>query len=290
MESEVISIAKYLLGGNSECCGAMTSGGTESILLAMKTYRDRGLKKFNITEPEIIIPVTAHAAFLKACSYFTIKPILVEVNEKDFKVDPKKVESLITKNTVAIVGSSPCFSVGIIDPIEELAKIAEKHNIGLHVDCCLGGFFLPFAKKFKENEIPNFDFSVKGVSSISADTHKYGFSTKGTSLVLFNSKELKSFMFFIASEWTGGIYASATIAGSRPGALIATAWTSLMALGEDGYTEINKKIMKEQKIIKEGISDISELELMGDPKAMVIGIRWKKIQDIQVIYLKYWIQ
>jgi sphinganine-1-phosphate aldolase len=268
MEAEIISMTKYMLGGNEQTCGAITSGGTESILVSLKAYREWG-KRRGITEPEIIVPLTAHAAFWKGADYFGIKLIEVAVNEVDFKLNPKDVEKHINKHTVAIICSAPCYSVGIIDPVEELAELALKHDVGLHVDCCLGGFFLPFAKK--DSPIPKFDFSVKGVTTISADTHKYGFATKGTSVVMFSTKELKSCMFFIAPEWTGGIYASPTIAGSRSGAVVATCWASLMSLGEEGYTSINQRIMKEQRIIKKGISDIPEIELMGDPLAMVIA-------------------
>jgi len=246
MEAEVISMAKHLLGGTDRTCGAITSGGTESILMAMKAYREEGKKK-GILYPEVIIPITAHAAFWKAANYFGMTLRELEVNDTDFKVDPKEVEKLVNKNTVAIVGSAPNYPNGSIDPIEELGAIAFKYGIGLHVDCCLGGFFLPFAKKDKSNEIPPFDFSVKGVTSISADTHKYGFATKGTSVILFASKELKQNMYFLATGWTGGIYASPTIAGSRPGGVVASCWASLIHLGENGYTEINEKIMKEQK-------------------------------------------
>lgn len=283
MEAEVISMAKHMLGGNENTCGAITSGGTESILMAMKAYRQEGKKK-GIAHPEVILPITAHAAFWKAADYFGITLRELEVNEKDFKVDPKAVEKLINKNTVAIVGSAPNYSVGSIDPIVELGEIATKYGIGLHVDCCLGGFFLPFAKKDKSNEIPPFDFSVKGVTSISADTHKYGFSTKGTSVILFASKELKQNMYFLATGWTGGIYASPTIAGSRPGGVVASCWASLMHLGEEGFVDINQKMMKEQKIIKKGIEEMKEIELMGDPKGMIIAWRWKDRSKANVIY------
>lgn len=283
MEAEVLSMAKYMLGGNENCCGSITSGGTESILMAMKAYRQEGRKK-GIVYPEVIIPITAHAAFWKAADYFGITLRELQVNEIDFKVDPKQVEKLINKNTVAIVSSAPNYSVGSIDPIVELGEIASKYGIGLHVDCCLGGFFLPFAKKDQSNEIPPFDFSVKGVTSISADTHKYGFSTKGTSVILFSNKQLQQSMYFLATGWTGGIYASPTIAGSRPGGVVASCWSSLMHLGEDGFTEINEKIMKEQKIIKKGISEINEIELMGDPKAMIVAWRWKDKSKSSLIY------
>lgn len=271
MEAEVVSMTKNMLHGGEDCCGIVTSGGTESILMAMKSYRDYALKHRGITEPELIFPTTAHCSFEKACHYFKIKQVHVNVNPKTFKADLAEIKKMINKNTIAIVGSAPNFSVGIIDPIEEMAALAQQYGIGLHVDCCLGGFFLPFVR---DGSLPKFDFSVKGVTSISADTHKYGCASKGTSCIMYSSKELKAAMYFISPSWTGGIYATPSISGSRPGALVATCWSSMMAMGESGYLEATEGMIKAQRIIKNGVKKIKELELMGDPLAMVIAWRW----------------
>jgi sphinganine-1-phosphate aldolase len=187
-EAEIIRMTANMMNGDSEVCGAVTSGGTESILMAVKTYREQ-FKKQN---PEIVIPVTAHAAFDKAGNYFGVKVVHVRL-DKDFKVDVKALESAITKNTIMIMGSAPQYSSGVVDPIPELAAIALKHGIGMHVDSCLGGYVLPWVQKsgVDKGKIPFFDFRVPGVTSMSVDTHKYGYATKGTSVILFKNEDLR---------------------------------------------------------------------------------------------------
>lgn len=287
-EAEVVRMTIEMMNGKYDdklgegVCGAMTSGGTESILMALKAYRDQArAEKPWIKHPEIVAPKTAHAAFDKGCHYFGIKLVHVDVDQTTFKVDPAAVRKKITKNTIAIVGSTPSFPQGSIDPIEDLAKIALEYKIGLHVDACLGGFVLPFAKKLGY-EIPNFDFSVKGVTSMSADTHKYGLSTKGSSVVLFHSKNLRKYMYFVCPAWTGGIYASPSIAGSRAGAQIATCWASMMHMGEKGYMESARRILDTANEIKKGIAEIPDLHVCGDPKAMVVAFASHTLNIYQV--------
>ena len=164
----------------------------------------------------------------------------------------------------------------MIDPFDELSKIALEHQVPLHADCCLGGFLLPFWKKLGKN-VPNFDFSVPGVTSISIDTHKYGYAPKGTSLILFRNAEYRKHMYYVTTEWPGGIYCTATMAGSRPGALIAACWASLVSLGEKGYLEIAEQIWTATQQIKQGIQNIEGLELMGDSKSSVVGFTSKKV-------------
>lgn len=200
-----------------ECCGALTSGGTESILLACKAYRDRARDLYGITSPEIVAPTTIHAAFEKAAHYFGMKLVHVEIDEKTSVVDVDDFRKAINRNTVLIAGSAPNFPHGVIDPIEQLAKLAHENNIGFHSDCCLGGMILPFVEKLQqlgrleedENEpIPLFDFRAEGVTSISADMHKYGYAPKGSSVVMYSSSELRHYQYFVSLDWTGGIYAS----------------------------------------------------------------------------------
>ncbi len=223
-EAEIVEMTASMLSSKKTddlICGTVTSGGTESILLAMKTYRDFARVKRNIKKPELIVPVTAHAAFDKACQYFNIKMQHIPVNEY-FQADIRKVKKAVNKNTIAIVGSAPSFPHGTVDPIEEMSAIALEHNIGFHTDACLGGFVLPFAEKLGF-DVPLFDFRLEGVTSISADTHKYGYAAKGTSVVMYRGKELRHFQFYTVTDWPGGLYFSPTFAGSRPGALSA-AW------------------------------------------------------------------
>jgi sphinganine-1-phosphate aldolase len=265
-EAEIIAMTASMLSSkktDDPICGTITSGGTESILLAMKTYRDFAKAKKNIKKPELIVPVTAHAAFDKACQYFNIKMRHIPVNEY-FQADIDSVKKAVNKNTIAIIGSAPSFPHGTIDPIEELSNIALEHNIGFHTDACLGGFVLPFAEKLGF-DVPIFDFRLKGVTSMSADTHKYGYAAKGTSVVMYRGQELRHFQYYTVTDWPGGLYFSPTFAGSRPGALSAACWASLLSIGEDGYLDATKKIMGTAHIIKQGIKDIPELYILGKP-------------------------
>jgi sphinganine-1-phosphate aldolase len=263
------------------CCGTLTSGGTESILLACKAYRDRARELYGITRPEIIAPTTIHAAFEKAAHYFGMKLIHVDINEETSSVNVDDVRKAITKNTVLIAGSAPNFPHGIIDPIEELAKLAYENNIGFHSDCCLGGMILPFVEKLQqlgrldEDEVlPIFDFRAKGVTSISADMHKYGYVPKGSSCVMYSSSELRHYQYFVSLDWTGGIYASPTLAGSRPGAICAATWALMVHLGEEGYLEISEGIIRAAMTIKHGINnDIECLEVIGNPMSSVVAFK-----------------
>ncbi|XP_015894281.1 sphingosine-1-phosphate lyase isoform X1 [Ziziphus jujuba] len=273
-EAEVVAMTAALLGGKEkssggQICGNMTSGGTESILLAMKSSRDYMKAMKGISKPEMIIPVSAHSAYDKAAQYFNIKLWRVPVN-KEFQADVKAIRRYINRNTILIVGSAPGFPHGIIDPIEELGELASTYGICLHVDLCLGGFVLPFARKLGY-PIPPFDFSVKGVTSVSVDVHKYGLAPKGTSVVLYRNHDIRKNQFVAVTEWSGGLYVSPTIAGSRPGGLIAGAWASMMSLGEEGYLENTKQIMDVSKQIQKGIKEIPELFIVGRPDMTIVA-------------------
>ena len=271
-EAEVVAMTSNMLGAdragsgsdpNEAVCGTVSSGGTESILLAMKAYRDRARVKKKIKAPEMITPVTAHAAFDKAAQYFNIKRIRVPVGP-DFRADVAATRKAVTRNTVVIVGSSPSFPHGVIDPIREMSEIARKKGIGFHTDACLGGFLLPWAEKLGY-DVPPFDFRLPGVTSMSADTHKYGYAAKGTSVVLYRGLELRHYQYYTTTEWPGGLYFSPTFAGSRPGALSAACWAAMVTMGEDGYQEAARKILETASKIKEGIRRIPELRILGDP-------------------------
>ncbi|MBU0465090.1 MAG: aminotransferase class V-fold PLP-dependent enzyme [Proteobacteria bacterium] len=282
-EAEIIEMTASMLSSkktDDPICGTVTSGGTESILLAMKTYRDFARVKQNIKKPELIVPITAHAAFDKACQYFNIKMRHIRVNEY-FQADISQVKKAVNKNTIAIVGSAPSFPHGTIDPIEEMSAIALEHNIGFHTDACLGGFVLPFAEKLGF-DVPLFDFRLKGVTSISADTHKYGYAAKGTSVIMYRGEELRHFQYYTATDWPGGLYFSPTFAGSRPGALSAACWASLLSIGEKGYMDATRKIMDTADKIKQGINQIPELYILGKP-LWVIAFGAKKLNIYRVL-------
>ncbi|OQR95508.1 sphingosine-1-phosphate lyase [Thraustotheca clavata] len=269
-EAEVIAMtASMMSGGSPDVCGTLSSGGTESIVLATKTHRDWFRHDHNITAPEVIAAVTAHAAIDKACDMFGIKLIKVPVDPVTFQIDLKAVQWNITANTIMIYSSAPNFPQGTIDDIEALSAIATRYGIGLHVDACLGGFVLPFARDLGI-PLPKFDFSLPGVTSMSCDTHKYGYASKGTSVVLYKNKAIRRFQYFAFSDWTGGLYATPTIAGSRPGALSAACWASMVKMGKEGYMEKTKGIMETVAIIKKGIKSIKELYILGNPQAMVV--------------------
>lgn len=265
-EAEIVSMTAHMLGAGQtedEIVGTITSGGTESILLAMKTYRDWARAIKNITTAEIVAPSTAHVAFEKAAQYFGMKLIRVPVG-KDFRADVKAMEAALTPNTAVMVGSAPPFPHGIIDPIEELSEIARQHRIGFHTDACLGGFILPWAEKLGY-PVPKFDFRLPGVTSMSCDTHKYGYAAKGTSVVLYRGRELRHYQYYVCTDWCGGIYLSPTMTGSRPGGLSAAAWAALVSMGESGYLEAARRILKSAEAIKRGIAAIPELRVLGDP-------------------------
>ena len=271
-ESEVVSMTANMLGADrvskspdsdEEICGVVSSGGTESILLAMKTYRDWARETKGITKPEMIIPNTAHAAFEKAGQYFKIKVVRIPV-DSDYKADVSAARKAMTRNTIVIVGSAPSFPHGIIDPIEELSEMARERGVGFHTDACLGGFILPWAKE-QGYDIPPFDFRLPGVTSISADTHKYGYAAKGTSVILYRGLELRHYQYYKATDWPGGLYFSPTFAGSRPGALSAACWAAMLAMGKDGYMKAAGEILKTASFVKKGIKEMPDLYILGDP-------------------------
>ncbi len=265
-EQEIISMTASMLGKtrfDEEICGAVTSGGTESIFLAMKAYRDYFFEKKRIKKPEIVVPESAHAAFEKAAQCLGLKLVKIPLN-KEYKADVKAVKKALNKNTIALVGSAPSFPHGIIDPIEEMSDMALKAGTGFHTDACLGGFFLPWAERLGY-PVPKFDFRLPGVTSISVDTHKYGYAPKGTSVILYRTHELRHYQYFKFTDWQGGIYCTPCLPGSRPGALIAACWAALVSTGEDGYLNAAEKILKTAEKIKAGIESIPGIYVIGDP-------------------------
>ena len=271
LESDIIRITANLLNGDENTCGVVTSGGTESCLLAVKTYRDYGKTLKGITKPEMIIPDTAHVAWEKGSEYFGVKIRRAPLAD-DYRVDVNAVKKLISKNTVMILGSAPEYPHGMIDPIEELGKLAVSKNIPLHVDACVGGYILPFIEKLGY-PLPKWDFRIPGVTSISADTHKYGFSAKGASTIIYRSKEIMRSQFFIYENWPGGIFASPALLGTRPGGAYAAAWAALQSIGEEGYLKITKITMEVTEKLINGIKAIPELEIVGNPPASLISYR-----------------
>jgi sphinganine-1-phosphate aldolase len=267
-EAEVLKICADLFHGGDEVCGTMTSGGSESVLMAVKTAREWARSK-GIERPEMILPTTVHPAFEKAGHYFDVKIHHAPVTA-DFRVDVAAVEQLITPSTALIVGSAMPYPHGVVDPIAELAALASKRGLLCHVDACLGGFFLPFARK-AGRDIPPFDFEVPGVTSLSADLHKYGYAAKGASVVLYKTHALRKHQFFTYSEWPGGLYLSPSMTGTRPGGAIAAAWAILHYLGEEGYLAKVRVILETTQKLMDGIAAIPGMKILGKPHGSVFA-------------------
>lgn len=255
-EHEVVRMSADLLGGDDNTVGVMTSGGTESCLLPVMTYRDRaaGRGLFRSKKPEMIAPQSIHVAWEKAARYFGVKMVHAPLR-RDMRVDVDAVRKRINRNTILIVGSAPSYPHGVIDPIVELGTVAREHNLPFHVDSCLGGFLLPFVERLGY-EIPTFDFRVPGVTSISADIHKYGYSAKGASVLLYRNMDYLKHQFFVHESWPGGVFISPALLGTRPGGAIAAAWASLKAIGMDGYLDLARRVMETTAALQEGIRSI----------------------------------
>lgn len=279
MEAEVVAMVLSMFNAPESAAGATTSGGTESILMACLSARNKARAERRVTYPEMIVPSTAHAAFHKAGQYFGIKVHLVYCPAPAYTVPINKVRRLMNPNTILLVGSAPNYPHGNVDNIPALSRLALHHKLPLHVDCCLGSFLMPclsqagFAVPYADEG--GFDFNLPGVTSISVDTHKYGFAPKGNSCILYRTKSLRQYQYFISPDWSGGVYGSPAIAGSRPGALIAGAWASMMAMGEKGYTDATHKIVSTRITIQNAIKEHPVLKdtlaVMGDPPVSVVA-------------------
>ncbi len=280
MEKDLVYTAASLMGDPEILKGTFTSGGTESILLAVKSARDYALKKNPNIKPEMVIPLSAHPAFDKAGHYFGIKVIHAPLNDK-YQVDVKELKSLVNSNTVLIVGSAPSYPHGIIDPIEELSEFAVEKNLWLHVDACVGGMILPFMEMLGY-EIPSFDFRLEGVCSMSMDLHKYGYVSKGASIVLYKNKALKRNQYFVYGGWNGGLYGSAGVLGTRSGGNIAAAWALMNHIGIEGYKDIVKTVVETTQTIIKEIQHIPELQIIGEPVTTVLAFTSDKLDVYEI--------
>jgi len=269
METEIISIIAGLLQGGPDTCGVVTAGGTESCLMAVKTYRDMARKTRRVRRPNMIIPSTAHVAWFKAAGYFGVKPRLLPM-DKDLNTDISKLERMINRNTVMILGSAPEYPHGTIDPIARMGAIAAAKNVPLHVDACVGGFILPFME-MNGADLPDWDFRVPGVTSISADLHKYGYAAKGASTILYRNLDLLKFQMFVYQDWPGGVFASPALLGTRPGGAYAAAWAVLQKLGTDGYRDLASRTSEAVEMLKTGIGEIDGLRILGHPQGPLLA-------------------
>lgn len=268
MEAEIVRMTASMLNGDAQVAGTMTTGGTESILMAVKAYRERG-KALGVKAPEMVVPESAHVAFEKAAHYFNVRIIRTPLR-RDFKADVDAMRRSITRNTVMLVASAPQYPQGVIDPIDEIGELALEEKIPLHVDSCIGGFVLPWIEKLGR-PVPRWDFRVPGVSSISADVHKYGFSPKGASVVAYRSMDLLKHQFFISTDWSGGVYASATMPGTRPGGAISAAWAAMVGMGEEGYLRHTAQLLEAFDALRAGIARIPGITVVGSPESSLIA-------------------
>ncbi len=271
-ESDIIAMTLDLLHGNEvqkhdsrhKACGAVGFGGTESIINPLLVYRDKARAERGIDRPSIIVPQTAHAAFRKGAHLLGIEVVEAPVHPETTLVDVDFVKDEIDARTIALVGSAANYPYGTIDPIDELSELAVRYGIGLHVDGCLGGFILPWGELLGY-EIPVFDFRLPGVTSISADTHKFGYGLKGTSVVVYRDASLRRYQYHIEPTWQGGIYASNGLAGSRSGGLIAATWAAMVRYGREGYLRYAKQIFETAFEMQSAVKSHDELVIMGEP-------------------------
>ncbi|MCP4907614.1 MAG: aminotransferase class V-fold PLP-dependent enzyme [bacterium] len=284
MEDEVIAMALDLLNGPDTGIGNMTSGGTESILLAVKSCRDAAAARFeeralDLHGANLVLPRTAHLAFDKAAHYLGLEIRRVDV-DADFLADPVAMRKAVDQRTILLVGSAPCFPYGLVDPIPDLAEIALDEGLWLHVDACVGGYLNPFAER-EGVELPSWDFRVEGVRTISADLHKYGYAAKGASTLLHRTHEQHAFQGFQAQDWPAGSMSTPTVAGTRPGGAIASAWAVMHYLGAEGYRERTRRILTAREKIVAGLDTLG-LRLLGDPRLALLAFGPAEGDDLPI--------
>lgn len=283
LENAVVGMAAAHLGGDAETAGSFTSGGTESILLAVKAARDyfRDARP-DITAPEMILPATAHAAFHKAASYLGVKKVVVDVDPVSFRADVSAMRRAIGPSTILLVGSAASYAHGVVDPIPEIGRLALEHGLLLHVDGCIGGFLLPFFKSFGA-DVPDFDLTVPGVTSISMDLHKYAYAPKGASVVLYRNRELRRHQIFACANWTGYTMVNTTIQSTKSAGPMAGAFAVMSYLGEDGYREIARGLYDAKNRLVEGIRAIPRLRVLGEPDLPLIAFTSDELNVFHLI-------
>ena len=282
VETDVVRAVIHLLRGDSNAVGHLTSGGTESIMLAVKTARDKARAEHpEIAQPEMVLPKTAHAAFHKATHYLSVKPVVVDIDPQTFQVRAEDVRGAITSNTILLVASAPSYSQGVIDPIAEIGEIAQEKGLLFHVDACVGGLHLSFMRKLGY-ELPDFDFMVPGVTSISTDLHKYGYAAKGCSAIMYRSKDIRKYQIFASTDTTGYTLINPTMLSSKTGGPMAGAWAILNFLGEEGYKKIVQEVQDATKTLIDGINSIDGLQVLGNPVMSMFSFQSDVINVFQL--------
>jgi glutamate/tyrosine decarboxylase-like PLP-dependent enzyme len=283
MENEVVAMAANHLHGDENVVGNFTSGGTESIILAVKAAREWSREQRRaIREPEIVLPETAHASFQKAAHYLGIRPVIVPVDAESFRADVDAVRNAITENTILLVGSAISYAHGVVDPIRELGQLALERELLLHVDGCMGGFLLQYFRRLGA-PVPDFDFRVPGVTSISMDLHKYAFAAKGASTILYRSKELRKHQMYACSNWTGYTVINPTVQSTKSAGPIAAAWAALHFIGDDGYLEISRKVRDATRRIVAAVDALPDLRILGRPDMNLLSFTSDTVSVFHVI-------
>ncbi|MEC8961970.1 MAG: aminotransferase class I/II-fold pyridoxal phosphate-dependent enzyme [Pseudomonadota bacterium] len=281
IEKEVVSWCLDLLGASSDGGGSLTSGGTESLLLAVMAARDWArAKKPTPDKPEILIPEAAHPGFDKAAHLMDLKPVRLSQSPQ-YRADTTQLENAVTPNTIMIIGSAPSYPYGITDPICEIAEIAQRHQLWCHVDACHGGFILPFARQLGRTS-PDFDFSVAGVTSISVDIHKLGYANKGVSALLLANSDLQQYQRYTFTNWPAGLYTTMGISGSRSAGGLSSAWAVIKHLGTTGYQEIVSEILQARDQLIDGIKRINGLHVVGNPDSYLVAIGSDKFDVLEI--------
>ena len=267
LSSEVIGTVCSLLGGDDQTVGVFTSGGTESILTAVKGAKEWGRSR-GVHRPRMILPTTAHAAFSKAADYFEVDAVRVPVGT-GYRADPHAMAAAVDQDTVLLVASAPAYPQGVIDPIDEIGRLAQDHDLLFHVDACMG-FTLPWLERLGLMTKP-WNFTVPGVTSMSCDLHKFGYTAKGASVLAHRSKELRRHQTFITSDWLGGLYGSSAMLGTRSGGSIAAAWAVFQHLGEEGYLRLTEQAFRARERIQAGLSAIDGIVVRGTPETTLLA-------------------
>ena len=278
-EGEIIAMVSDLLHGPAGACGVVTSGGSESLISALYSYREAARER-GVTAPNVVMPVTAHVALDKGAHWMNIEVRHAPLTD-GYVADVPAMAELIDDQTIALVGSAGDYAHGLIDPIADIASLAAERGVGMHVDGCLGGLLWPWAERLGY-EVPAWDFRVPGVTSISADTHKYGYALKGSSVLLYRNRDLRRHQYFTYPDWPGGLYLSPGLAGSRSGGLIAATWAAMVTTGQQGYLQAADEILRTAARIRAGVESVDGLAVIGDPLFLVA---FRSVRDDLDIYL-----
>ena len=268
-ETDIVGMVAEMMHGE-DAVGNVTSGGTESILCATYAARERAKDRDGITAPRMVMPETAHPAWEKAAHYLGFETVRTAVDD-DWRADPDALEAAVDERTALIVASAPSYPHGVVDPVEAIAGTADEHDIPCHVDACIGGFVLPFLPDVGY-EVPPFDFRVDGVTSMSVDPHKYGYTAKGVSALLYRDKELREYQYYAFDGWPGGIYIAPNFQGTRPAGPIAAAWAVMKFIGRDGYEDLVETKMDATERIVEHVAASEDLGIVSDPDMCLLAL------------------